>query len=50
MDRLAMAAPVGLFETDADMVICAVNPAMAAMTGLPTANLLGRPFRDLLTR
>lgn len=49
-DRLASSAPVGLFETDADMVIRAVNPAMTAMTGLAPADLAGRSFRDLLTR
>lgn len=43
-------APVGLFEADRDMILRAVNPAMAAMTGLAAAQLEGRPFRDLLTR
>jgi PAS domain S-box-containing protein len=50
MARLALAAPVGLFEMDADMVIRAANPTMAAMTGQSLADLAGRPFRDLLTR
>jgi PAS domain S-box-containing protein len=50
MAGLALATPVGLFETDADMVIRAANPAMAAMTGRSPADLAGRPFRDLLTR
>jgi PAS domain S-box-containing protein len=50
MARLALAAPMGLFETDAEMVIRAANPAMAAMTGHSPAELAGRPFRDLLTR
>lgn len=50
VEGLALEAPVGLFETDAEMVIRAVNPAMAAMTGLAKTDLPGRPFRDLLTR
>lgn len=49
-DGMSLAAPVGLFEADGDMIIQATNPAMAAMTGLTSAELTGRPFRDLLTR
>jgi PAS domain S-box-containing protein len=49
-DGMAHAAPVGLFEADGDMVIRAANPAMATMTGQTSADLAGRPFRDLLTR
>ena len=49
-ERLVLGSPVGLFEADRDMVIRAANPALAVMTGLPDADLEGRPLRDLLTR
>jgi len=49
-ESLGRLAPVALFEADADMVIRAVNPRMAAMTGAPASALVGRSFRGLLTR
>ncbi len=49
-DGLARWAPVGLVEMDAEMIIRAVNPALAVMTGMASVALIGRPFRDLLTR
>lgn len=49
-EGLALAAPIGLFEADANMVIRLVNPAMASMSGMTPSVLAGRPFRDLLTR
>lgn len=48
--RLERLAPVALFEADADMIILEGNPRMAAMVGLSGPELVGRPFRSLLTR
>lgn len=50
VETLGRLAPVALFEADADMVLTAVNPPMAAMVGSAETDLLGRAFRDLLTR
>lgn len=49
-EALGRLAPVALFEADADMVIQAVNPRMAALVGAPAPALVGRSFRELLTR
>lgn len=50
VEGLAQAAPVGLFQADRDMIIQVANRAMIAMTGQPPSAVVGRPFRDLLTR
>jgi PAS domain S-box-containing protein len=47
---LGQAAPVGLFEADRDMVIHAVNPRLSQLVGAAPEDLVGRPFRTLLTR
>jgi PAS domain S-box-containing protein len=42
-------APVGLFFFDTDLRYVRVNPAMAALNGLPADQHIGRTLRQLLT-
>ncbi|GAA1418553.1 SpoIIE family protein phosphatase [Streptomyces thermospinosisporus] len=47
-ERLVAQAPIGLSVLDTDLRYLAVNPALAAMDGVPVAGHLGRRFRDVL--
>ncbi|MFF4399793.1 SpoIIE family protein phosphatase [Streptomyces sp. NPDC001480] len=46
--RLVTQAPIGLAVLDTDLRYQAVNPALAAMHGLPEADHVGRSFREVL--
>ncbi|MFF5022825.1 SpoIIE family protein phosphatase [Streptomyces collinus] len=46
--RLVTQAPIGLAVLDADLRYLAINPALAAMHGVPEDEHLGRGFRDIL--
>jgi PAS domain S-box-containing protein len=46
--RLVAQAPIGLSVLDTDLRFVAVNPALAAMHGIPEADHVGRRFREIL--
>ncbi|MFJ7147231.1 SpoIIE family protein phosphatase [Streptomyces sp. NPDC100445] len=46
--RLVTQAPIGLAVLDTDLRYLAVNPALAAMHGIPEAGHIGRDFRVVL--
>ncbi|MFF1279982.1 SpoIIE family protein phosphatase [Streptomyces sp. NPDC058299] len=46
--RLVTQAPIGLAVLDNDLRYLAVNPALAAMHGVPEAGHIGRDFREIL--
>jgi PAS domain S-box-containing protein len=46
--RLVTQAPIGLSVLDTDLRFVVVNPALAAMHGVPEADHVGRRFREIL--
>ncbi|WP_432025930.1 SpoIIE family protein phosphatase [Streptomyces sp. 1222.5] len=46
--RLVTQAPIGLAVLDPDLRYLAINPALAAMHGVPESDHVGRKFREIL--
>ncbi|MFF9769107.1 SpoIIE family protein phosphatase [Streptomyces sp. NPDC014636] len=47
-DRLVAQAPIGLAVLDTELRYLSINPALAAMHGVPEADHVGRGFRDIV--
>ncbi|WP_251092098.1 SpoIIE family protein phosphatase [Streptomyces sp. Caat 7-52] len=47
-NRLVTQAPIGLAVLDTDLRYLAINPALAAMHGVPEPDHVGRSFREIL--
>ncbi|MFK4145213.1 SpoIIE family protein phosphatase [Streptomyces sp. NPDC004065] len=48
-NRLVTQAPIGLAVLDTDLRYLVVNPALAEMHGVPQADHVGRPFREVMS-